>query len=121
MAPVARNDAYLQVESPCHACCPSATHRHRIGPPSTAALITEMAYPWIFLGCYPLAAVLVVFHFMRKNNAAAALLGNPTSEAVTNFHRMMWRKSALLLVWATFVFGSVAGGVISLMYWLVSK
>ena len=118
MARVARNDAYLQVELPGNACCPSVAYR--IGPPSTATLITEMAYLWIFLGGYVVSAVLVVSHFMRKNNAAAALLGNPSSQAATNFHKMMWKKSILLLVWATFVFGSVAGGVIAAIYWVMS-
>lgn len=80
-----------------------------------------MTYLWIFVGCYVVAAVFVVSHFLRKNSVAAALLGNSASEAVRNFHRMMWEKSALLLVWATFVFGSVAGGVIAVIYWFVSR
>jgi hypothetical protein len=80
-----------------------------------------MTYFWIFIGSYVVAGALVLSHFLRKNSAAAALLGNPSSQAVRNFHKMMWEKSILLLVWATFVFGSVAGGVIAVIYWFVSR
>ncbi len=80
-----------------------------------------MTYLWIFVGCYLVAAVLLISHFLQKNNTAAALLGNPSSQAVRNFHKMMWEKSILLLLWATFVFGSVAGGVIAAIYWFVSR
>jgi hypothetical protein len=80
-----------------------------------------MTYLWIFVGCYVVAAISIVSHFLHKNSVASALLGSPTGEAAKNFHRMMWEKSTLLLIWATFVFGSVAGGVVSLIYWFVSK
>ena len=80
-----------------------------------------MTYLWIFVGCYLFAGVLVVSHFLRTNSTAAALLGNLSSEAVRNFHKTMWEKSIMLLVRATLVFGSVAGGVIAVIYWFVSR
>lgn len=50
-----------------------------------------------------------------------ALQRSTNSDAAKHFHQTMWKKSSLLLVRATFVFGSMAGGVVALMYWLASK
>lgn len=80
-----------------------------------------MTYLGIFIVCYAVAGALVLANFVQKNNAAAALLGKPDGEAGRKFHRMMWEKSAALLVRATFVFGSAAGAVVALIYWLASK
>ena len=80
-----------------------------------------MTYLWIFSACYVVAAFFVLSNFLRKNAIAAARLSeNSASPHVKNFQRMMWRQSIFFLAWATFVFGSAGGGVISLIYWLVS-
>ena len=82
----------------------------------------NMAYLWIFVGCYLVAFVLVVSDFSRKNAIAAARLREigASAEHVSTFHKTVTTRSVMLLGWATFVFGSVAGGVVSLIYWLVS-
>ena len=80
-----------------------------------------MTYVWIFAGCYVIALVVLVTDFRRKNNIAAARLRENAAspDQVANFHRMVTRQSVLPLAWASFSFGSVAGGVISAIYWAV--
>jgi hypothetical protein len=80
-------------------------------------------YVCIFGACYLTAAVPVLRHWSSKNRVAAARFydwpGNP-QENIAKFHRTMVRESWLILLWSTFFFGSIAGVIASLIYWLLS-
>jgi hypothetical protein len=80
-----------------------------------------VTYLWIFGGCYLVALAVIFAGFKRKNDFAAARLreNGASSENVRNFYRTVNTKSAPLLAWATFCFGTMAGGLISAIYWVV--
>lgn len=80
-----------------------------------------MKYLWTFLSCYLAVGFFVVSNFIKKNNHAASLLGGKSSPAVQNFLKIMWSQSSLLLLRATFVIGTIAGVVISILIWIFSK
>jgi|CXWL01.1.fsa_nt_gi hypothetical protein len=80
-----------------------------------------MTYAWIFGGCYLVALAVIFTGFKRKNDFAAERLreNGASAENVRDFYKTVNAKSTPLLAWATFCFGSVAGALISAIYWLV--
>ena len=75
-----------------------------------------MVYLWIFLGWYVVSAILALSYFSWMNRSAAAKPGNPDLAPVTGFDRAAFQKGALLFVWPTFFFGSIAGGLTVVIY-----
>ena len=80
-----------------------------------------MTYLWIFGGCYLAALAVLLTTFKRKNDIAAARLreNGASPENIRNFYREVNTKSVLPLAWATFFFGSIGGGLLSVVYWVV--
>lgn len=78
------------------------------------------AYAILFAASYGVVGFQVLSNFLRKNNRTAALRGNPNSQAVKHYRRTVWRNCFFVVVWPTFVFGSVLGLITSLIYRIAS-
>ena len=81
-----------------------------------------MAYVYIFAACYVFSAAFIVADHRRKNRLAAARLRemNMSAEHVANFHRNANSGFVMLLIRPTLFFGSIAGVIISAIYWFAS-
>jgi len=78
-----------------------------------------MDYLLIFISSYVAGAVLVLWNYSRGNkrsDVVYARMGRDGPEAKAEFRKFMLKKTWPILVWQTFLSGSVVGAVASLVY-----
>ena len=78
-----------------------------------------MDYLLIFTGSYVVGFVLVLWNFNRGNKSsdiAFARMGKDGPAAKAEFRNLMLRRAWPILVWQTFLAGSVVGVVASIVY-----